>query len=292
MSAALDEIRALVTKVDDLVKAAPNRKDPTVGYRQARGLLEEAEWQLADQPEGEPRDAMVVAIALRHDDLNRLILLQSDPVRTRLDDVIAPDPIPQPGPETLARQRAAVAERVPANQRLVTSWPVLHVGRPPAFDPLSWKFAVNGLVANPVRLGWKDFQALPTVTLTSDFHCVTGWSRLDNTWEGVRFRDLVEIAGVRDTATHVIVNGGNAYSANMDLPSLLDDDVLFAWSHDGRPLTPEHGGPLRLVVPARYAWKSVKWVDSIKFVDRDVPGYWEMRGYHNVADPFLEQRYS
>lgn len=292
MTADPAPIRDLLTKVDDVVKAATNRKDPRVAYDRARALLKDAQWQVEDLPPGEDRDALVVRIGLRNDDLNRLVLLASDPRRTSLDEVVAPDPIPQPDRATLERQRREAAERVPPNQRLVTSWPVLHVGKPPVFDAVTWRFAVNGLVDNPVRLGWTEFRDLPRVTLTSDFHCVTGWSRLDNTWEGVRFRDVAAVAGVKPDATHVIINGANAYSANMDLATLLDeDDVLFAWSHDGRDLDTIHGGPLRLVVPSRYAWKSVKWVESIKFVDHDVPGYWEMRGYHNVADPFLEQRY-
>lgn len=284
------EVRRLLTKVDDLVKAAPNRADPNVAYRQARALLEQAQWQVDELGDDDQRDPLVVRIGLRNDDLNRLVLLQSDPTRATIDEPVEPNPLPQPQPATLARS-ATTAERVPPNQRLVTSWPVLHVGSPPTFDPTSWRFAVNGHVERPVRLGWQEFRRLPATTLTSDFHCVTGWSRLDNHWEGVRFRDVAGLAGVRPSSSHVLVFGANAYSANIDLETLLGDDVLLAWSHDGRDLEAVHGGPLRLVVPSRYAWKSVKWVESIKFVDRDVAGYWEMRGYHNVADPWLEQRY-
>jgi DMSO/TMAO reductase YedYZ molybdopterin-dependent catalytic subunit len=288
---SLDEIRRLLTKADDLVKAAQNRRDPTVAFEQARGVLDEAEEALREAPAGEERDGLVVALGLRLDDVNRLALLEADPARASMDEPVAPNPMPRPSRETIQRSRESVAERVPPHQRLVTSWPVLHVGIPPRFDPQRWRFAVNGLVDRPVRLGWEEFRALPNVTLTSDFHCVTGWSRLDNRWEGVRFRDVAEVAGVRPSATHVVVFGGNAYSANVDLEALMADDVLFAWSHDGEPLSPEHGGPLRLVVPMRYAWKSVKWVEGIKFLEKDVAGYWEMRGYHNVADPWLEQRY-
>ncbi|HEX9767451.1 MAG TPA: sulfite oxidase-like oxidoreductase [Nitriliruptorales bacterium] len=291
MTDAVAEVRRLLTRSDEVVKAAQNRSDPSVAFQQARILLKKAEDQLADLPEGEERDALVVTLGLRLDDVARLELLAADPSRARLDQPVAPDPMPTPGRETVERSMASVAERIPPHQRLVTSWPVLHVGLPPRVDLDSWKFAIDGLVERPVRLGWEEFRALPNVTLTSDFHCVTGWSRLDNTWEGVRFRDVADLAGVRPSATHVLVLGGNAYSANVDLEALMADDVLFAWSHDGRALPAEHGGPLRLVVPMRYAWKSAKWVEGIKFLDHDVAGYWEMRGYHNVADPWLEQRY-
>ncbi len=284
-----DDIRGLVTKVDELIKHASNRAEPSVAYNQARELLKEAEWQLDDLPGGDDRDHLMVEVGRRHDDLNRLLLLDQDSMRTDLSQPIIADELPQPTAATLQR---TVTERVPPNQRLVTSWPVLHIGRVPQPDLVTWKFAATGKVATPTRWTWNEFRSLPTVTLTSDFHCVTGWSRLDNTWEGVRFRDVAEAAGVRPEATHAVVNGANAYTANLDLPTLMGDDVLFAWSHDGRELTPEHGGPLRLVVPSRYAWKSVKWVSSVQFLDRDVAGYWEMRGYHNVADPWLEQRYS
>lgn len=284
-------IHALVTHADDLVKAAPNRADPGVALERAREVLDDAETRLQAMPDGEERDAFVVAIGLRRDDVNRLVLLAADPTRTRLDQPVTPDPMPQPGQDTLRRAREIAAARIPPNQRLVTSWPVLHVGPAPDPDLTTWRFALNGLVENPARLDWDAMRALPRTTLTSDFHCVTGWSRLDNLWEGVRFRDVADVAGVRPAATHAIVFGANAYSANLDLDTLMGDDVLFAWSHDGQPLDPVHGGPLRLVVPSRYAWKSVKWVDSVKFLGRDVAGYWEMRGYHNVADPWLEQRH-
>lgn len=164
----MEEVHRLLTRVDDLIKAAPNRSDPAVAYRSARGLLEEAEWQLADIDEGTPRDQLTVAVGLRHDDLNRLMLLLDYPSRGTMDAPAAPRPLPQPDPHA----------------------------------------------------------------------------------------------------------------------------QLFAWSHDGHDLPPEHGGPLRLVVPSRYAWKSVKWVTGLQFHDRDAPGYWEMRGYHNVADPWMEQRYA
>lgn len=182
--------------------------------------------------------------------------------------------------------------RVPPNQRLTRGWPVLHASPIPKFNPEIWRFRVWGLVSNEIEWTWDEFRALPTVTLTSDFHCVTGWSKLDNAWEGVSFRSVAERAGVQPSATHAVVYAPFGYTANLPLEALMDDDVLFAWSHDDAPLEPEHGGPLRLVVPKRYAWKSVKWANGVHLLDHDARGYWEERGYHNVADPFREERYS
>ena len=172
---------------------------------------------------------------------------------------------------------------------------MLHVGRVPADTGTDdYRLRVHGrVVGRRHELSWDDLQALPHTTLTTDVHCVTAWSRLDVTWSGVRVRDVLDaVGGPTDGATHALVNGANAYSANLDLPTLLRDDVLLAWACDGEALSPEHGAPLRLVVPSRYFWKSTKWVESLQLLDRDVPGYWEARGYHNVADPFLEQRYA
>lgn len=181
---------------------------------------------------------------------------------------------------------------LPPGQHLTRGWPILHAESIPPFDPQSWRFRVDGHVEEPTVWTWAEFRALPPVTLTSDFHCVTGWSKLDNTWEGVRFREVADRARPRPGASHVLVEAPSGYAANLPLEILLQDDVLFAWSHDGEDLPPEHGGPLRLVVPARYGWKSVKWATRTRFLDRDVRGYWEERGYHNEADPWLEQRYS
>jgi DMSO/TMAO reductase YedYZ molybdopterin-dependent catalytic subunit len=128
--------------------------------------------------------------------------------------------------------------------------------------------------------------------VTSDFHCVTGWSKLDNEWEGVSFREVANAVGPSPEATDCIVYAPSGYTANVPLDVLMDEDVLFAWSHNGEPLEPKHGGPMRLVVPERYGWKSVKWANAVRFLDRDIRGFWEERGYHNRADPWLEERYS
>jgi DMSO/TMAO reductase YedYZ molybdopterin-dependent catalytic subunit len=184
------------------------------------------------------------------------------------------------------------AARTPPGQHLTRGWPILHAETIPPFDPAAWRFRVDGEVDQPVQWSWEEFRALPTATLTSDFHCVTGWSKLDNEWEGVRFREIAERAQARPSASHALIEAPSGYTANLPLEALTEDDVLFAWSHNGQPLPPEHGGPLRLVVPKRYGWKSVKWAVRVRFLDRDVRGYWEERGYHNEADPWLEQRYS
>ncbi|MGH2726569.1 MAG: sulfite oxidase-like oxidoreductase, partial [Actinomycetota bacterium] len=185
-----------------------------------------------------------------------------------------------------------VAARVPPNQRLTRGWPVLHASPIPKFNPALWTFRAWGEVSNEFELSWDEFRALPTVQTRSDFHCVTGWSKLDNTWDGVSFRTMAERAGPNPTATHVVIHAEFGYTANLPIEVVLDEDVLFAWSHDGEPLEPQHGGPLRLVVPKLYAWKSAKWVRGVRFGDKDERGYWEVRGYHNRADPWHEERYS
>lgn len=186
-----------------------------------------------------------------------------------------------------------VRRRVPPGQTLTKKWPVLHYSGVPIFTDMSkWRFQIFGEADSLFSLSWQEFRALPSVRRTSDFHCVTTWSRLDNTWEGVLFRTVAERARVRPQARHCLIHGYDGYSTNVALDWLLEDDVLFAWSHDGKPLSEEHGGPLRLVVPKLYAWKSAKWVSGVEFLIHDKRGYWEERGYHNRGEPFAEERYS
>ncbi len=192
-----------------------------------------------------------------------------------------------------AKEKAALAEgRLPPGQSLTIKWPVLHYGRVPDFDAAKWDFKISGLVEAPLRLPWEEFRALPQVESTSDFHCVTRWSRLDNRWKGVRFTDVLERANAKLEAEHVLVLAEEGYSSNIPLKDLQRPDVLFAFEHDGEPLTPEHGGPLRLIVPHLYAWKSVKWVRGFMLLDHDRLGFWERNGYHAYGDPWKEQRYS
>ena len=183
------------------------------------------------------------------------------------------------------------AGRLPPGQSLTLKWPVLQYGSVPSFDPARWDFRVNGLVEQSLRFTWTEFNQLPRIQVTRDFHCVTRWSRFDNLWEGVGFREVLKRAQAKTNASHVLVHGEQGYTANIPLADLDRDDVLFATHHNGQPLSPEHGYPLRLIVPHLYAWKSVKWVRGVEFFDHDMAGFWEQNGYHMYGDPWKEQRY-
>jgi len=187
---------------------------------------------------------------------------------------------------------AGAEGRLPPGQSLTIKWPVLHYGSVPRFDAAKWDFKIDGLVEHPLRFSWEEFRALPQIEVTSDFHCVTRWSRLDNLWKGVRFTDVLDRAQAKPGAEYVLMLAEEGYTANVPLKDLLRPEVLFAFDHDGQPLEPEHGGPLRLVVPQLYAWKSVKWVRGFTVLDHDQLGFWERNGYHTYGDPWKEQRYS
>lgn len=274
--AAISEIRALVTRADDLYKAAPARRDPDAAREPVMRLLDEARGLLAGIADGHTRRSHAAVIAQRISDL----------------DLDALAPMLEPSAD-VARAPTSVADpsRIPPGQHLTAGWPVLHVGAAPEIEPGDVRLIVTGRVRSRMVVDLEALRALPTTTVTRDFHCVTRWSRLDNIWTGVRVRDVLDLADVRDRATHAIISGHPAYSTNLDVEELRADDCLLAWAHDGRDLPREHGGPLRLVVPSRYGWKSVKWVFEIRLVDRDVPGYWEERGYHDVGDPWREERF-
>ncbi|HET7225060.1 MAG TPA: sulfite oxidase-like oxidoreductase [Candidatus Eisenbacteria bacterium] len=182
--------------------------------------------------------------------------------------------------------------RLPPGQVLTDKWPVLHYGTVPAVDLASWDLRVDGLVAHPFTLSWREFQQLPRAQVRSDIHCVTRWSRYDNLWEGVAVATLLDRAQPKPEARFAVVHAEHDYTANLPLAALRDADVLLADRHDGEPLAPEHGWPLRLVVPDRYFWKSAKWVRRIELVADDHPGFWERNGYHNDADPWREERFS
>jgi DMSO/TMAO reductase YedYZ molybdopterin-dependent catalytic subunit len=183
-------------------------------------------------------------------------------------------------------------DRVPPGQTVTTKFPVLHVGDPPVFDAQTWTLIIAGEVEHPLTLTWEEVLVLPTLTSVSDFHCVTSWSRLDNHWEGVSFRTIAELVQLKPQAQYVVGEDDWGYTANLPLHALMDDDVLLAYKHDGRNLDSMHGGPLRLVVPKRYGWKSVKWLRALYFREQDEPGFWEVRGYSNTADPWTDDRYS
>ncbi len=185
-----------------------------------------------------------------------------------------------------------LARRTPPGQVLTRKWPVLTYGLTPRFDPRAWSFRWFGLVEQELRFTWEEFLALPRTELTCDIHCVTHWSRLDNRFEGVALREIMRMARPKAAAAYVLVHADPDYTTNLALAALLDDDVLLALRHDGQDLTPEHGGPLRLVVPKLYFWKSVKWVRALELLDVNPPGFWELNGYHMNADPWAEERYS
>jgi DMSO/TMAO reductase YedYZ molybdopterin-dependent catalytic subunit len=183
-------------------------------------------------------------------------------------------------------------DRLPPGQTLTDKFPVLSYGPTPRFDRAKWDFRVVGLVEPQLRFNYEEFHALPQAHQVSDFHCVTTWSRFDNAWEGVKVRDLMRLVTLAPQVRFVIVHCDGGYTTNLPLDEFLDDDVILAHRHDGRDLELDHGWPLRLVVPRLYAWKSAKWVRALEFSDQDRRGFWEVRGYHNHADPWREERYS
>ena len=181
--------------------------------------------------------------------------------------------------------------RIPPGQSRTRKWPVLHAGRVAPVDPTTWDLRVWGLVEREARWTWDEFHALPRVRVFSDFHCVTHWSRLGNLWEGVSVREIMRLAPPQPEARFVLVHAEDGWTTNMPLDDFLVDDSLFVITHDGRPLTADHGGPIRLVVPRLYAWKSAKWVRGVELLARDQAGFWERGGYHMRGDPWEEQRY-
>jgi len=196
------------------------------------------------------------------------------------------------GGRRVKEEEARAEGRLPPGQSLTLKWPVLNAGGVPEFNPATWDFRVTGLVKHPLRLTWDAFRALPQTETTSDFHCVTRWSRLDNRWKGVLFSEVLQRAKPKPAGQFVLVLAEEGYTANIPLADLPRPNVLFAFEHDGEPLAAEHGGPLRLVVPHLYAWKSVKWVRGFELLDHDQLGFWERNGYHAYGDPWKEQRYS
>jgi DMSO/TMAO reductase YedYZ molybdopterin-dependent catalytic subunit len=180
--------------------------------------------------------------------------------------------------------------RLPPGQREIEELPVLHVGSVPTFDPAAWRLRADGEVREPRDLSYKEVRALAPVITTSDFHCVEGWSRLDCAWEGVRFSEICDLVSPTERARSVTISCDGGYTTSLPLKELLGPDVMLAWGMDGVPLTPGHGFPLRLVTPHKYAYKSAKWVRSIRFTHDHELGYWERRGYSDGADPWKEER--
>jgi DMSO/TMAO reductase YedYZ molybdopterin-dependent catalytic subunit len=182
-------------------------------------------------------------------------------------------------------------ERLPPGQVVTRKWPVLHYSSVPRVDLARWRFEVRGAVERPLSLRWEELLALPRRETACDIHCVTRWSRFDNVFEGVPVQEVLARAGVKPQAGYALVHAEQGYSTNLPLADLDRPANLLALSHNGEPLTPEHGGPVRLLVPHLYLWKSAKWVRAIQLLDQDEPGFWESLGYHNYGDPWQEQRF-
>ncbi|HVJ34747.1 MAG TPA: sulfite oxidase-like oxidoreductase [Terriglobia bacterium] len=189
------------------------------------------------------------------------------------------------------RTSSREVDRLPPGQRLVQNWPVLDLGVHPNIPRDKWRLTVGGLVREALRLDWAGFEALPQSEAVSDIHCVTSWSRYDNHWRGVLLRDLLQIVQPLPEAQHVVLTSYDTYTTNVPLAEFADADVLLATHWQGQELTVEHGGPVRVVVPKLYFWKSAKWLKRIDFTAADKPGFWETRGYHNHGDPWTEERY-
>jgi DMSO/TMAO reductase YedYZ molybdopterin-dependent catalytic subunit len=182
--------------------------------------------------------------------------------------------------------------RLPPGQHLTEKWPVLHAGEVPDVDLATWTFRVFGEVEQEVTLDWEQFNALPRSSSVQDIHCVTRWSRFDTEFEGVHWRELARLAKPLPTARFVVAHAEHGFTSNVPLSFLEHENALLATHADGEPLTAEHGGPMRLVIPGKYFWKSAKWLREIELSSIDQPGFWERYGYHNDADPWQEQRYS
>ena len=182
--------------------------------------------------------------------------------------------------------------RLPPGQYLTEKWPVLHAGSVPQTDLSTWDLGVFGEVENPIALSWDEFTALPTREITTDIHCVTRWSRFDASFKGVHWSELAKLVRPKPSARFVLAHAEQDFTANVPLAALEEPDALLAYEVDGERLTPEHGWPLRLVIPRRYFWKSAKWLRGLELLGHDQPGFWERLGYHNDADYWKEERYS
>lgn len=182
-------------------------------------------------------------------------------------------------------------DRLPPGQRLTQDWPVLDLGIQPHVDLEEWSLSASGEIENPISWSWKDFQNQPQVEMTTDIHCVTTWSRYDNVWQGVTGKHFLGVVKPTAKAHHLIFHSHDGYTTNVPLEAFDDDDVILAHAWNGAPITREHGGPMRPIIPKLYLWKSAKWVKHVTFLEKDAPGFWEVRGYHNHGDPWKEERY-
>lgn len=189
------------------------------------------------------------------------------------------------------QQKAKYQDKLPPGQAVTLKWPVLHVGSVPQFNPASWDFYIRGAVQQSKRFTWAEFSALPTIEQVSDMHCVTQWSKFDSTFEGIPVAEVMKHVELLPEASHVMIHASGGYTTNLSLADFLDDDVIFALKYEGQPLEPDHGYPVRLLVPKLYLWKSAKWVNGLEFLAGDRPGFWENYGYHMRGNPWQEERY-
>ncbi len=181
---------------------------------------------------------------------------------------------------------------IPVGQTITNKWPVLDLGLQPNISLQEWKLTINGAVEHPTVLTWEDFMALPQTDDTSDFHCVTTWTKLNIGWKGVRLLDIAALVQPKETATHIMCYGYDDYTTNVSLEEALKPDVLLVHTAEGKPLPKEHGGPVRMITPQLYAWKGSKWINRIEFMTSNRLGFWEERGYSNTAYPWRNDRYS
>jgi DMSO/TMAO reductase YedYZ molybdopterin-dependent catalytic subunit len=192
----------------------------------------------------------------------------------------------------LTGKTAQPDQRLPPGQRLVKDWPVLDLGQQPEVSAQKFRLDIDGAVASPKSLSHSDFMALPQTESVSDMHCVTQWSRYDNDWKGVSARTLLDLVQPDANARHVIFHAYDGYTTNVTLEQFDQPDVFLVHQWEGKPITRQHGGPVRVLIPRLYLWKSAKWIRRLEFCSADQPGFWERRGYNNNADPWLEERYS
>ena len=217
-------------------------------------------------------------------------MFEMDRSKTQGDEVPSPEGLPA---DVIVSPDTRRSHRVPPGQARTKKWPILDASGAPPVDLDQWRFRIGGLTGKEVSWNWDEFVKLPKVKVFADFHCVTRWSRLGNLWEGISTRELVDRAGgAQPQAQYVTVYGHDrGWTTNLPFQDFLADDALVAFLHDGEAISPEHGGPARLIVPRLYAWKSAKWVAGVELTEKDRPGFWEANGYHMRGDPWTEERY-
>jgi DMSO/TMAO reductase YedYZ molybdopterin-dependent catalytic subunit len=210
--------------------------------------------------------------------------------KTQGEEIPSAESVPE---DVVVSPDAKRSDRVPPGQSRTRKWPVLDASGPPAINLEQWRFRLTGLVGKDVEWTWKEFLELPRVRVFADFHCVTRWSRLGNLWEGVPTRALIDLAGGFSPEARFVLAYGydRGWTTNLPLQDFLAEDSLIAILHDGEPLSTEHGGPARLIVPRLYAWKSAKWIRAVELIKDDRPGFWEANGYHMRGDPWTEERF-